>query len=161
MATVRFFTDEQGDLPDVCIKTGQATPDRVTLKLVYRPAWPILLLPLSALATVVGLVAGARRTQVAFPLTHDALRRYRQWWYRSLLVMLIAGIGFILAGATHQNYVACAMAVLFVAGAVAHWYIHMSLWCGFSVVNKDFTVVTIRRCHPNFLSAMRGLNDRS
>jgi hypothetical protein len=159
MATVRFFTDQQDHLPCICIRTGQPTSDRVTLKLVYRPAWPILLLPLSVLAVVVGLVAGARRTEVAFPLAGGVLRRYRQWWHRTLLFMFVAGIGVILAGATDQNSLAGALAVLFVAGLAAHWYVHMALWCGFSV-NKDFSVVTVRRCHRNFLSAMKELSDR-
>jgi hypothetical protein len=160
MATVRFFTDEQDALPDVCIKTGLPTWDRVTLNLVYRPAWPILLLPFSALAMVVGLVAGARSTEVSFPLTAGVLPRYRQWWYRTLLFTAVMGTGAILAGLSHQGYVGVTMASLFAVGLASHWYVHMALWCGFSV-NKDFSVVTIRRCHPNFLNSMKELSNRT
>jgi hypothetical protein len=159
VATVRFFTDEQGALPDVCIETGQPTSERVTLSLVYRPTWPILLLPLSLLATVVGMVAGARHTEVTIPLMEGAVRRHRQWSLRSLLFMFVTGIGAILAEATGRHDLAFAMVALFLAGAIAHWYVNMTLWCGFSV-NRDCTVVTVRRCHRNFLSAMRALSHK-
>jgi len=160
MATVSFYVAEQDHLPAVCVKTGQPTADSVTLHLTYRPAWPILLVPVSLLAAVVGFTAGARHGTVRIPMAESAWRRYRWWWKVSVSLVFAGGVGLILSGVTHRGPEALVTGLLLVAGVVLLWAVHMTMWCGF-VLGRDCSVVTVSRAHHDFASALRLLNDRS
>jgi hypothetical protein len=160
MATVSFYVAEQAHLPAVCVKTGQPTADSITLQLTYRPAWPILLAPVSLLAAVVGFAAGARHGTVRIPLAESAWRRYRWWWKVAVSVIVTGGAGLILSGVAHRAPDALVTGMLLGAGLVLLWAVHMTMWCGF-VPGKDCSVVTVHRAHDDFVSALRLLHDRS
>src|SRR3974377_1492804 len=97
MATVRFFVDEQGLLPEVCIKTGRSTSGLVTLRATYRPVWPVLFLPLSMLSSILGFVAGARHVSVTLPMSNEAVSRSRSWWRWSFALSAAGCCGLLLA----------------------------------------------------------------
>ena len=154
MATVRFFLDEQDLLPDVCIKTGVPTPEVVTLRATYRPAWPVLFLPFSLLASVVGLVAGARHATVNLPMKGDVVTRFRSWWRWSFTAVAAGSCGMPLAAVLHEATLGIVMLVTFLSGIATNIGARLIFWCGVSL-DKACEVVTVRRCHLNFVDAMK------
>ena len=154
MPTARFYVGEQSSLPHVCIKTGQPTSECVTLRVAYRPAWPLLLLPISILASVVGIAAGSRHVSVTVPMTGRAVARYRAWWQWTAWSTAITCCGFLLALTLIERTAAVVLLALLAASIAAHVGARLVLWNAV-LLDRDCTVVTVTRCHPLFVQALR------
>ena len=158
MAVVRFYTAEQGDLPDLCARTGRPTTDRVEVDAYFRPTWPWWLLPVSWLATLVGTLAGLRPVKVTLPLSAALADRYRRW---AVVPRVVAGAGLAVAvaGALARSAPLLAAGLLTLAGsALARWLNLVAHTCSVST-NGDGDVITLGRCHRRFKAALRDLAD--
>ncbi len=155
---VRFYAADQSLLPDMCIKTGARSNDRVDVTAYYRPSWPVLLAPFSLLAASVGLLAGSRRFHVSLPFSDELARRYRLW-KAPTLSMLGVGLALVVTGSILGSVkLATAGLVITAAAAIAVWINLATHTCAVSA-NVDGTVVTVRRCSRDFKSAVKGLSD--
>jgi hypothetical protein len=142
---------------DVCVKSGVATRQRVTLRGQTTPAWVSVLL----LFTVIGyLFAGAmtsRRYRVTLPFAHavhDRWRRNRRlgWAFG------LAGVGALLVAATiGDDYVGLCVGVglAFIAGGLAIGTTNaLTNNVGIHMTRDNELVLT--RAHPAFVRAAHG-----
>jgi len=157
MATVRFFVDEQDLLPEVCIKSGAPTSDRLSTSASYRPAWPFLLLPFSILAVIVGLVAGARHRPVRLPMAGQAVRRAQSWWRWSLALAVAGCCGLVLSAILGEVAAARLTLALVLVAMVVNVVTRIAFWPGVSI-DKEGQIVTVTRCSRRFVDAMKELS---
>lgn len=152
MAVVRFPTAAQVALPDVCVKTGRLTAERVEVVAYYRPRGPAGLLPTGLLAAL-GAAPVARHTTVALPFSPEVAVRYRRW--RTVVAAVLATGGAVVALGASTGTAALSIAGLatLAAGVVSWWANLAAHTCGVHV-DAGATTVTLRRCHPRFRSAV-------
>lgn len=132
---------------DICVKTGQVTSQRVTLRGQTTPAWVTILL----LFTIIGyLLAGA------MPFTHAL---HDQWRKNRRLAWAVglAGIGALIAAATIGNRYSglwVGTGVAFMAGGLVIGTANaIRNNVGIHMTRDDELVLT--RAHPAFVQAVR------
>ncbi len=147
---------------DVCVKSGVATQQRVTLSGQTTPAWVTVLL----LFTVIGfLFAGAmtsRRYRVTLPFTHaihDRWRRRRRLGWS----LGLAGLGAVFVAATvgdgHAGlWVGAGLALT--AGGVGMGSTNALMNNVGIHMTRDSELV-LTRAHPAFVRAARGASIQS
>jgi hypothetical protein len=96
---------KRGDLPDVCMKCGAPTPDRVKKQFAYMPPWSYVVLLFGVLGIIIFLVLVAtlrKSVNAQVPLCRE---HRNHWLSRTLLVVfsLIGGIGLIVLVVVAMN----------------------------------------------------------
>jgi hypothetical protein len=140
---------------DTCVKTGQVTSQRVTLRGHTTPAWITVLL----LFTVIGfLLAGAmtsRRYRVTLPFAHavhDRWRKNRRWAWA---VGLTGAAALVTATTRHGHAdVWVGIGLAFIAGSIVIGIANaIRNNVGIHMTRDDDLVLT--RAHPAFVQAVR------
>jgi hypothetical protein len=110
---------ESGDLPPVCVKTGERTRDTLHRSFTVVPAWTSIIIVLSFLAWLVVRANTALRVRAVLPMSERAYRRLRatEWSARVAIVCAVASL--VAAGGFGSDALAWAGIALLVAGFVA------------------------------------------
>jgi len=92
---------EDGNLPRVCVKTGEPADGFTTLRFVSSPGWTWILLLFGILPFLIARYFAARRIEGQIPMSDIAIRRTQAftWTYRIFFVaaVLLLAIGWLLA----------------------------------------------------------------
>lgn len=141
---------------DICVKTGQVTSQRVTLRGQTTPAWVMLLLFLTVIGFLLASVMTSRRYRVTIPFTHAIHDRWRKN-HRLAWGVGIAGAGALIAAATFgASYASLWIGIgiaFIVAGLVSGTANAMTNNVGVHLTRDHELVLT--RAHPAFVQAVR------
>jgi hypothetical protein len=141
---------------DICVKTGQVTKQRVTLRGRTTPGWVIVLLFLTIIGFLFVSAMTSRRYRVTLPFSHEIYDRWRNYRRLAWVVGLI-GVGTLVAAATSATNEAGPWVVTglsLTAGALLIGTINaVRNFVGFRVSRDGELLLT--GAHPAFVAATR------
>jgi hypothetical protein len=87
---------ESGDLPDVCLKCGRSTSNRVTKTFSWVPGWVYILILVNLIVLLIVAMILRKSVTAHVPLCQD---HKNHWLYRTLGIVLglVAAIGWVIA----------------------------------------------------------------
>jgi hypothetical protein len=143
---------ERGELPSVCVKSGEPADQTVEATFRWLPPWTYLLLLAGVLPFLIAVFFAEEKVVGRVPVRHRIVARRRQlgrlvWGW--LAVALLAGIG---AGATGTDWLWWGSLVGLV-GAVGTLVQRDWGWLDVRPVRSTSTV-EVRRVHPGFVTAL-------
>ena len=154
MATVRIPQDlfEAGELPRVCVKSGE--PADQTIKATFRwlPPWTYLLLLAGVLPFLIAMVFADEKVVGRVPVRNLIVERHRRlghlvWGW--LAVVILAAVGAAMAGPGWLWW----GVLVGVAGVVGTLIQQSRGWIDARQVRGTSTV-EVRRVHPGFVTAL-------
>jgi hypothetical protein len=141
---------------DICVKTGQSTNERVTLRGQTTPAWITVLLLFTIIGFLFASAMTSRRYRVTLPFSHVVHDRWRNN-RRLLWIVGLAGAGALIAATTFGSSYAglwVGVGTAFIAGAVIMGTANaMRNNVGVHLTRDNELVLT--RAHPAFTEAVR------
>lgn len=154
MATMRIPRDlfEAGELPRVCVKSGEPADQTIQATFRWLPPWTYLLWLAGIFPFLIAVVFADEKVVSRVPVGNPIVERHRQlgrvvWGW--LAVALLAGVGAAMAGPGWLWW----GTLVGVAGAVGTLIQQSRGWIDARPVRGTSTV-EVRHAHPGFVTAL-------
>lgn len=142
-----------GDLPAVCVVTGEDADGLVRFRFNSLPDWTWILLLFGVFPFLIATMFASDEVRGEVPVRAEVVERYHR---RKRLSMIMAPVGIVFVGlspAVSQTWLAW-MGVAALVAAIVTWIVAST---GFIDGQPDRTGLWVRlsRVHPNFVEALR------
>jgi hypothetical protein len=154
---VWLFPEDLDRLPDICVKTGVPTKQRVAFQALDQPAWVGLIWLFGGfLAFLIARSYTTQRLTVALPLSEDALngRRRRQ---QDCMAVVAAGVAMVIVALAVKSALLAPLGVVFAGGGIVMAMI-VGIITGVRVrYQASDQAVIVTHCHAAFADAIAAL----
>lgn len=158
-SVLRLADQDAGRFPDRCVLSGVATEHAVRGSAV-RWKGPRWLLGVPGAVPLLGVLPGRARTTISLPVSTKV---WSTWNRRNVaaLLMVVFGLGLIVAGAVRQTGILLGVGlVVFAAAGAYRARAHHNFWTSYRL-NDTGDAVIVEPTHPDFDRQARQLFERS